>query len=91
MKNIIPPILVLFLFLFIWSIAAQVYNLPFMLPGPMAVAEAFINDFDIVLIGASITIQEALFGYLSAIAIGITVAAIMRYPCFSCFTSFQRG
>ena len=77
MKNIIPPILVLFLFLFIWSIAAQVYNLPFMLPGPMAVAEAFINDFDIVLIGASITIQEALFGYLSAIAIGITVAAIM--------------
>ena len=77
MKNIIPPILVLILFLFIWSVAAQIYNLPFMLPGPMAVAKAFVNDFDIVLIGASITIQEALFGYLSAIAIGITVAAII--------------
>ena len=34
-KNILPPILVLVFFLFIWSVAAQVYNLPFMLPGPM--------------------------------------------------------
>ena len=63
MKNIIPPILVLILFLFIWSVSAKVYNLPFMLPGPMAVAEAFVNDIEIVLIGASLTIQEALIGY----------------------------
>ena len=48
-----------------------------MLPGPLAVAKAFVNDIDIVLIGASLTIQEALFGYLSAIIIGISVAAIM--------------
>ena len=73
----IPPILVLVGFLLIWSVAAQIYNLPFMLPGPLAVAKAFINDIDIVLIGASLTIQEALFGYLSAIVVGITVAAIM--------------
>ena len=76
-KNILPPIFVLIFFLFIWSVAAQVYNLPFMLPGPMAVAEAFVNDIEIVLIGASLTIQEALIGYLSAIIIGISVAAIM--------------
>ena len=76
-KRIIPPILVLILFLFLWSVAAQVYNLPFLLPGPMAVAGAFINDIDIILIGASLTIQEALFGYLSAIIIGIVSAAIM--------------
>ena len=43
----------------------------------MAVAEAFVNDIEIVLIGASLTIQEALIGYLSAIIIGISVAAIM--------------
>ena len=76
-KNYIPPILVLIGFLLIWSIAAQIYNLPFMLPGPLSVAEAFVNDIDIVLIGASLTIQEALFGYLSAIIIGISIAAIM--------------
>ena len=76
-KRIVPPILVLILFLFLWSVAAQVYNLPFLLPGPMAVAGAFINDIDIILIGASLTIQEALFGYLSAIIIGIVSAAIM--------------
>ena len=44
----IPPILVLIGFLLIWSVAAQIYNLPFMLPGPLAVAEAFVNDIDIV-------------------------------------------
>ena len=73
----IPPVVVLIGFLLIWSVSAQIYNLPFMLPGPMAVAKAFVTDIEIVMIGASLTIQEALFGYLSAIVIGITVAAIM--------------
>ena len=73
----LPPVLVLIGFLLIWSVSAQIYNLPFMLPGPMAVAKAFVTDIEIVMIGASLTIQEALFGYLSAIVIGITVAAIM--------------
>ena len=73
----LPPVLVLIGFLLIWSVSAQIYNLPFMLPGPMAVAKAFVTDIEIVMIGASLTIQEVLFGYLSAIVIGITVAAIM--------------
>ena len=77
MKNIIPPILVLIIFLLVWSIAAHIYDLAFLLPGPMLVAEAFVKDFDMVIGGLWITFQEALYGYLLAIGIGITSAAIM--------------
>ena len=76
-KNISPPLLVLILFLTIWSFSAHLYDMVFLLPGPMTVATAFVTDFDIIIGGAWITFQEALYGYLSAIIIGITSAAIM--------------
>ena len=77
MKNIVPPILVLIIFLLVWSITAHIYDLAFLLPGPMLVAEAFVTDFDMVIGGLWITFQEALYGYLLAISIGIISAAIM--------------
>ena len=77
MKNIIPPILVLVLFLIVWSLGARVYDMDFLLPGPWTVAKAFVTDIDMVVIGAWITFQEALYGYLLAIGIGIISAAIM--------------
>ena len=76
-KNITPPILVLIIFLLVWSITAHIYDLAFLLPGPMLVAEAFVTDFDMVIGGLWITFQEALYGYLLAISIGIISAAIM--------------
>jgi len=77
MKNILPPILVLVFFLAIWSIGARIYNMAFLLPGPMLVAEAFVTDIDMVIEGAKITLQEAFTGFILAIMIGITVATIM--------------
>ena len=77
MKNILPPILVLVFFLAIWSIGARIYNMAFLLPGPMLVAEAFVTDIDMVIEGAKITLQEAFTGFILAIVIGITVATIM--------------
>ena len=77
MKNIIPPIIVLILFLFVWTLGASLYNMPFLLPNPLEVAQAFVTDFDMVIGGLWITFQEALYGYLLAIFIGITSAAIM--------------
>ena len=72
MRNIVPPILVLILFLLIWSVAAKIYDMDFLLPGPLKVAEAFITDIDMVFTGAWITFQQALYGYLLPIVIGIT-------------------
>ena len=77
MKNILPPILVLVFFLAIWSIGSRIYNMAFLLPGPMLVAEAFVTDIDMVIEGAKITLQEAYTGFILAIVIGITVATIM--------------
>ena len=76
-KKILPPILVLILFLGIWSLGAKIYDMAFLLPGPVTVAGAFIKDFQLVIGGLWITFQEALYGYLLAIIIGMTFAAIM--------------
>ena len=77
MKNTIPPLLVLVLFLAVWSVGAKIYDMAFLLPGPMLVAEAFMADIDMVIEGARITLQEAFTGFILAIVIGITVATIM--------------
>ena len=76
-KNITPPILVLVIFLLVWSIAAHLYGMPFLLPNPLEVLQSFVSDFDLIVGGLWITFQEALYGYLLAISIGITSAAIM--------------
>ena len=61
-KKILPPILVLIIFLAIWSLGAKIYDMAFLLPGPLTVAEAFIKDFQLVIGGLWITFQEALYG-----------------------------
>ena len=77
MKNILPPIFVLILFLAVWSVGAKIYDLVFLLPGPMLVAQAFVTDLTMVIEGATITLREAFIGYILAIFIGISVATIM--------------
>ena len=71
-NKVLPPILVLIVFLFGWSFGASLYNMPFLLPNPLEVAQAFVTDFDMIVGGLWITFQEALYGYLLAISIGIT-------------------
>ena len=50
-KKIIPPVLILVLFLGSWHIGALIYNMAFLLPTPYAVAQIFVNDFNIIMIG----------------------------------------
>ena len=76
-NKVLPPILVLIVFLFTWSLGASLYNMPFLLPNPFEVAQAFVSDFDLIIGGLWITFQEALYGYLLAISIGISSAAVM--------------
>ena len=76
-KNIAPPILVLIIFLLVWTFAAHLYGMPFLLPNPLEVAQAFVDGYDIIIGALLVTFQEALCGYLLAISIGVTSAAIM--------------
>ena len=76
-KNIIPPILIFLLFLGAWHISALIYDMEFLLPTPYAVAQVFLNDFNIIIIGLHQTFKAAFTGYIIAIAVGIVVATVM--------------
>ena len=76
-KKIVPPVLILVLFLGSWHVGALIYNMAFLLPTPYAVLQTFIQDFNIIMIGLAQTFQAAFTGYIIAIAIGIAVATIM--------------
>jgi|TARA_B100002019_G_scaffold160827_1_gene138706 NitT/TauT family transport system permease protein len=76
-KKIVPPVLILVLFLGSWHVGALIYNMAFLLPTPYAVLQTFINDFTIIMIGLKQTFQAAFTGYIIAAIIGIAVATIM--------------
>ena len=76
-KKIAPPVLILALFLGAWHVGALIYDMAFLLPTPYAVAQIFVQDFNIIMIGLAQTFQAAFTGYIIAIVIGIIVATIM--------------
>ncbi|MBR20787.1 MAG: ABC transporter ATP-binding protein [Euryarchaeota archaeon] len=49
----------------------------FLLPTPYAVAQVFVSDFNIIMIGLKQTFQAAFTGYIIATLLGITIATIM--------------
>lgn len=76
-KKIIPPILILVLFLGSWHLGALMYDMAFLLPTPLAVAQQFIADFDIIMTGLSLTFRAAFTGFIIAALLGISIATIM--------------
>lgn len=53
----------------------------YMLPSPIEVVKAFINDFSVLMGHAAVTVQEALIGLLIGIALAFVFAVLMdRFP-----------
>ncbi len=77
MKRILPPILILVLFLASWHTGALIYDMAFLLPTPWAVAQQFVSDFNIIMVGLVQTFAAAFTGYIIAIVLGITIATVM--------------
>jgi len=75
--KVIPPIFILCIFLIIWNISANYYNMQFLLPTPYSVLQTFLNEFEIIYQGGLITFREAFTGYIIAILIGVFIATIM--------------
>ncbi|MBC8271512.1 MAG: ABC transporter permease subunit [Gammaproteobacteria bacterium] len=75
----LPPISVAVIFVVGWAtLTATLFkDAAFLLPSPSAVGAAFVTERADIVSATMITLREALSGYLSAIAIGITAAAIM--------------
>lgn len=79
--NKVSPFLLISLILIIWQLLSLTGIVPkFMLPSPIDVVNAFINDFSLLMSHAKTTLGEAFLGLSFGILLGFVVAIIMdRY------------
>lgn len=76
--NKISGILGILIILFIWIFTTKIELVPrFMLPSPMEVLKAFLEDFNLILSHLSITLIEAFLGLIISIILGFIFAIIM--------------
>ncbi len=74
----VAPLLALAVIVGIWLFVCEGEIVPaFMLPSPVDVFTAFVNDFPLLLTHAQITLQEALYGLLIGIAFAFIIASLM--------------
>lgn len=76
--NKIAPVIAILTVILIWYICNDMQVIPaYMLPSPTEVFSAFVNNFDVMLQQAAVTLQEAVYGLLIGIAIAFVVASLM--------------
>ena len=77
-KEKIIPVIVIVVFLLIWQIACHFEWVPsFMLPSPVDVVKALVNDFPLLIHHAGVTLLEALLGLIIGVLLGFVTAAVM--------------
>lgn len=66
----------------LWQVAVNVTGAPqWLLPAPTDVAESLIEDRDLLLANALVTLQEVLIGFVLAVLAGVGCGiAITRFP-----------
>ena len=75
--NLIPVIVIATL-LVVWQLACTFQLVPgYMLPSPIEVVKAFINDFPLLMSHAKVTLLEALLGLVIGVLLGFGCAALM--------------
>lgn len=76
--DIVVPCIVLVAVLVIWQLACTFSLVPsYMLPSPVRVVKAFINDFDLLMQHAKTTLTEAVLGMVLGVLLGFVSAALM--------------
>ncbi len=76
--NKIAPVIAIFAVILIWYICNDMQVIPaYMLPSPTDVFKAFVDNFDVMVAQAAVTLQEAIYGLLIGIAIAFVVASLM--------------
>ena len=74
----LAPVLALGLVVAVWYCATAFGWVPaFLLPSPVAVAAAFVSDFDLLMAHARVTLTEAGLGLLAGIAVAFVTATLM--------------
>lgn len=76
----LPVVIALSVLLAIWLLLSLSGMVPaYMLPSPIAVFKAFIEDFGIIMMHARVTLTEALLGLLIGIILGVIMAILMDH------------
>lgn len=76
--NKIAPLIALAALVLIWFFCAKGKVVPaYMLPSPVDVAKAFVNNFSIMMKQASVTVQETVYGLAIGIALAFLIATLM--------------
>ena len=76
-KNYIP-VIVIGLLILIWQLVCDFELVPsYMLPSPLDVIRAFVNDFPLLMSHAGVTILEAVLGLVFGVLLGFICAALM--------------
>ena len=76
------PIVSILAVLLLWFTLCEDEIVPaYMLPSPVDVGKAFVNDFPILMQHAAVTLQEAIYGLLLGIVLAFVIATLMdRFP-----------
>jgi len=76
--NKIAPLIALAVLVLIWFFCVKGEVVPaYMLPSPVDVAKAFVNNFSIMMKQASVTVQETVYGLAIGIALAFLIATLM--------------
>ena len=76
--NKIPAIVSIGLVVLLWHILSVTGIVPsYMLPSPSDVMKAFIEDFELIMMHAGVTLVEAFYGLLIGIAFAFIIATVM--------------
>jgi len=82
--NKISPVLAIGFILILWQVLSATGIVPkFMLPSPVDVVMAFVNDFPLLMEHAGTTLTEAFIGLVMGTAVGFVIAVWMdHFPIF---------
>ncbi len=76
--NKIAPLIALAVLVLIWLFCSEGEIVPaYMLPSPVDVVKAFVDNFSIMMKQAAVTLQETVYGLLIGIALAFVIATIM--------------
>lgn len=77
-KDLLPAACALLVILALWQLLCMSGLIPtYMLPSPLEVVAAFINNFGMIMTHAVYTLQETIYGLLIGIALAFVIATIM--------------
>lgn len=75
MKRLLPPLLTFLLFIFAWQLAVRLFDSPpYLLPGPLLVAQAARDHAGFLVSAAGLTAAGALCGFAVSLIIGLLIA-----------------